>query len=257
MRRSLLALAALAALAAAVGAQSARGTRALALPATVADITRPVSTSSYQTVDYGKRKTGSTTLRVVQGTGNCCEDYLAITKAGRLLDFGGSYINFTDDRGLTWKQVQPATPLVNGEGTIDLAPNGDVIAIGWDPYSGDHLQSFKYDAVSGNWWWFEEPLHTPFYDREWVTVIPGPIAIDGTTYPYLSCLKGGYPSKELWLYSTDGLQYLDASSKFLDDEQNGTKSVPLATAKSPTADWTQGNSNTGLAALGAGGALAA
>src|SRR5581483_417828 len=122
---------------------------------------------------------------------------------------------------------------------------------------GDHLQSFKYDAVSGNWGWFEEPLHTPFYDREWVTAIPGPIAIDGTTYPYISFLKGGYPSKELWLYSTDGLQYLNASSKFLDDEQNGTKSVPLATVKSPTADWTQGNSNTGLAALGAGGALAA
>jgi len=29
--------------------------------------------------------------------------------------------------------------------------------------------------------WTEEPLHTPFYDREWVTVVPGPISIDGTT----------------------------------------------------------------------------
>jgi hypothetical protein len=257
MRRSLIALAALAGVAATVGTQSARSTTSVALPATVVDITRPVSTSSYPTVDYGKHKTGTTSWRIVQGTGNCCENYLTITKAGRLLDFGGSYINFTDDRGLTWKQVQPATPLVNGEGTIDLAPNGDVIAIGWDPYSGDHLQSFKYDALSGKWWWFEEPLHTPFYDREWVTVIPGPISIDGTTYPYISFLKGGYPSKELWLYSTDGLQYLNASSKFLDDEQNGTKSEPLPTAKVATADWTQGNSNTGLAALGAGGALAA
>ena len=77
----------------------------------------------------------------------------AVLSQGRLLDFGGTYINFSDDRGKSWKQVRPQTPLVNGEGTIDLAPNGDVIAIGWDPYSGDHLQSFKYEAFSGKWWW--------------------------------------------------------------------------------------------------------
>ena len=257
MRRSLIALAALAALAAGFGTRNAAGTRALALPASVVDIQRPVSTTSYSTTDYGRHKTGTTTWRIVQGTGNCCENYLTATKAGRLLDFGGTYINFTDDRGLHWKQVQPATPLVNGEGTIDLAPNGDVIAIGWDPYSGDHLQAFKYEAFSGKWWWTEQPLHRPFYDREWVTVIPGPFSIDGATYPYISFLKGGYPSKELWLYSTDGLTYDNASSKFLDDTQNGMKSEPLPTAKLPNADWTQGNSNTGLAALGAGGALAA
>jgi hypothetical protein len=262
MRRSLIALATLAVLAGAAaasafGTDAAREQRSVALPATVVGITRPVSTSTYSTVDYGKHKTGKTTWRVVQGTGNCCENYLTATKAGRLFDFGGSYINYTDDRGLTWKQVQPATPLVNGEGTLDLAPNGDVIAIGWDPYSGDHLQAFKYDALSAKWWWIEQPLHTPFYDREWVTVVPGPVSIGGTTYPYISFLKGGYPSKELWLYSTDGLQYTNASSKFLDDEQNGMKSEPLPAAKATTADWTQGNSNTGLAALGAGSALAA
>jgi len=119
MRRSLLALAALAvfasvAAASAFGTDSVRQKRLVALPATVVDITRPVSTSSYSTVDYGKHKTGKTTWRVVQGTGNCCENYLTATKAGRLLDFGGTYINYTDDRGLNWKQVQPATPLVNG-----------------------------------------------------------------------------------------------------------------------------------------------
>src|SRR5712692_2968196 len=143
-------------------------------------------------------------------------------------------------------------PLVNGEGAVDLAPNGDVVAIGWDPYSGDHLQSFKYEAFSGKWWWTEEPLHTPFYDREWVTVIPGPFSIDGATYPYISFLKGGYPSKEDWLYSTDGLTYTNVSSKFVDDTLNGTKSEPLPTAKLASADWTQGNTNAGLAALGAG-----
>ena len=97
----------------------------------------PTTIASYDTIDYSRSKprTGTTKWRVVQGTGNCCENYLTSTNAGRLLDFGGSYVNYTDDRGLHWKQVQPATPLVNGEGTLDLAPNGDVIAIGWDPYS--------------------------------------------------------------------------------------------------------------------------
>jgi hypothetical protein len=265
MRRSLIALAGFALLAATVAASAfgtanapeARAQRRLALPASVVDIQRPVSTASFATLDYGKHKTGQTSWRVVQGTGNCCENYLTVTKAGRLLDFGGTYVNYTDDRGLHWKQVQPATPLVNGEGTLDLAPNGDVIAIGWDPYSGDHLQAFKYEAFSGKWWWTEQPLHTPFYDREWVTVVPGPFSIDGATYPYVSFLKGGYPSKELWLYSTDGLTYDNASLKFVDDTQNGTKAGALPTAKLATADWTQGNTNAGLAALGAGGALAA
>ena len=57
----------------------------------------------------------------------------------------GRDLSYTDghDARLQWKQVQPATSLVNGEGNVDLAPNGDVIAIGWDPYSGDHLQAFK------------------------------------------------------------------------------------------------------------------
>ena len=87
--------------------------------------------------------------------------------------------------------------------------------------------------------------------------MPGPFSIGGITYPYVSFLKGGYPSKELWLYSTDGLTYDNASLKFVDDTQNGIKTGPLpTTAKLPTADWTQGNSNTGLAALGAGKALA-
>lgn len=72
MRRSLIALATLAAVAAGVGTRAARGTRALALPASVVDITRP--TSTYSTVDYTRHRTGKTTWRVVQGTGNCCEN---------------------------------------------------------------------------------------------------------------------------------------------------------------------------------------
>ena len=54
---------------------------------------------------------------------------------------------------------------MNGEGTIDVAPNGDT-----------------YEAFSGRWFYAEQPLHTPFYDREWVTVVPGPLSIDGARH---------------------------------------------------------------------------
>jgi hypothetical protein len=227
-----------------------------ALQAQVVDIQRPVSTQTYETIDPSTGAAGTARWRVVQGTGNCCENYLTTTAGGRLLDFGGSYLNYSDDRGLTWKSVRPLEPLVNGEGTVDVAPNGDIIGVEWDPYSGDHLLNFKYDAFSGKWWYFDEQLKTPFYDREWVTVVPGPFSIDGRTYPYLSFLKGGYPSKELWLYSTDGLQYLDPSSKFVDATLNGPVQSWLTTHANTSFDWIQANANTGLTALGRSSALA-
>jgi hypothetical protein len=229
----------------------------------VVDFAPASRTSTYATTDYGRRttanddRTGTTSWRVVDATGNCCENYLTTTQAGRLLDFGGTYVNYTDDRGLTWKQVRPLTPLVNGEGTIAVAPNGDLIGVGWDPYSGDHLQAFKYEAFSGKWFYNELPLHQPFYDREWVTVVPGPFSIDGATVPYISFLKGGWPSKELWLWSTNGLDYLEASSKFVDATLNGTAEGALTTRADATFDWIQPNSNTGTTPLGGGAALAA
>jgi len=186
--RSLVSLTALAAAAAAV-AGTARALPSPALEAQVVSIDRLSALVVYPTTDYGKKPTatddrsGTTTWRVVQGTGNCCENYLAATKGGRLLDFGGSFVNYTDDRGVSWHQVRPLTPLVNGEGTVVVAPNGDVDAIGWDPYSGDHLQAFKYEAFSGKWFYAEQPLHQPFYDREWITVLPGPFVVNGQTVP--------------------------------------------------------------------------
>lgn len=27
-----------------------------------------------------------------------------------------------------------------------MAPGGDLVGVGWDPYSGDRLQSFLYEA---------------------------------------------------------------------------------------------------------------
>jgi hypothetical protein len=35
--------------------------------------------------------------------GNCCEHYLAATKEGWILNFGGEYPTWSEDRGLTWQ----------------------------------------------------------------------------------------------------------------------------------------------------------
>jgi hypothetical protein len=262
-RTLLLLLATTVALGVGLAVRSAGADPSTVLEATLVDIQREVVTRTYSSVDHGSSpspkddRTGTTKWRVVASTGNCCENYLTSTSGGRLFDFGGTYVHISDDLGLTWKQVRPLTPLNNGEGTIAVAPNGDIIGIGWDPYTGDHLQAFKYEAFSGKWWYNELPLHTPFYDREWVTVVPGPFSVDGRTVPYISFLKGGYPSKELWLWSSDGLNYYEASSKFVDATQNGVVGSWLTTKADATFDWIQPNSNTGLTPLGGGVALAA
>ena len=90
-----------------------------------------------------------------------------------------------------------------------------------------------------------------------MTVVPGPFSIDGQTVPYITFLKGGYPSKELWLWSSDGLNYTEASSKFVDATRNGTVTKWLTTKADSTFDWTQPISETGLTPLGNGAALAA
>jgi hypothetical protein len=233
------------------------------LPGRVVAIAPAVDTVTYPSIDYGKKSTPSddrhatTSWRMVHDTGNCCENYLTVGSGGRLFDFGGTYVNFSDDRGLTWRQVQPLTPLINGEGAIVMAPNGDVLGIGWDPYSGDHLQSYKYEALTGQWLYAEMPLHQPFYDREWLSVVPGPITIDGQTFDYVSFVKGATPWKEIWLYSTDGLNYTDVSSKALDQLLSGAATQgALATAARGANDWVQANTNGGMAQLGASNLLA-
>ncbi|MGH2711151.1 MAG: hypothetical protein ACRDH9_08115, partial [Actinomycetota bacterium] len=94
------------------------------LPATVASVSFTKQLIPYPVRDAAGTQIGNTTWRVVRGTGNCCENHLGITKEGRLMDFGGAYINFSDDQGQTWKQVRPAEPLVGPEGTVVVAPGG-------------------------------------------------------------------------------------------------------------------------------------
>lgn len=233
------------------------------LPASVVNYSPPVSTTTFPSIDYGKKvgpkddRAATTSWRVVQETGNCCENYLTVTPAGRLLDFGGTYVAYSDDRGLTWRQVRPITPLVNGEGAIVVAPGGDVLGVGWDPYSGDHLQSFKYEGDTGAWSYAEMPLHEPFYDREWISVLPGPVTIDGQAYEYASFIKGAFPYKEAWLVSTNGIDYTDVSSKAAEEIINGAETQgALPTAARALNDWAQANTNGHMTQLGGGDLLA-
>ena len=235
------------------------------MDAVVVDATFLPQEGEYPTVDFGSSprakddREGTTQWTKVLSTGNCCENYLTSNSEGRLYDFGGSYINFTDDRGKSWKQVRPITPLINGEGAIAMAPGGDVVGVQWDPYTGDHLLAFKYDASDKKWLYTEMPVHTPFYDREWIAAVPGPFNIDGEKVPYISFIKGAWPSKEAWFYSTDGINYQRVSSKFLDmtiSTAQGPRSI-LKTVGTPDSDWIQPNTNGGIFPLGGGSALAA
>ena len=104
--------------------------------------------------------------------GNCCEHYLAITKEGWILNFGGEYPTWSEDRGRTWQEYIPSVfsqigclepkPTVPGqeglgEGSIVQATNGDLIAMGWFPYpstsGADQFYAFFYDANDEEWSW--------------------------------------------------------------------------------------------------------
>ena len=240
----------------------AASARAQSLPASEVEIAPAQRVLSFPMVDYGTSdgpeddRSGTTSWRLVNRTGNCCENYLTVTESGRLLDYGGSYINFSDDRGLTWKSVRPVTPLVNGEGAIVAGPGGDILGVQWDPYSGDRLQAYKYDAAAESWGYLEVPYHEPFYDREWVGVVPGKRTGDGPQ-PYTTYFKGGASGKELWYRSDDGITYTTVSSKAADTKVTDPVQGPLPTAPNPELDWVQSNTRMGMTALGDGRALAA
>lgn len=154
------------------------------------------------------------TWRIVQGTGNCCETYLASTPGGRLLDFGGGAPRFSDDGGQTWQEVDAPYPYQGGEGAVTTAPNGDVLGVGWSPYRGDLLWAHKYDASEDSWYFSPIPVHQPFYDRPRLATIPGPFDTDEGTAPYVALLMGGYPFQRPMFSSTDGLTYREPSWEY-------------------------------------------
>jgi hypothetical protein len=162
--------------------------------------------------------------------GNCCEHYLAATKEGWIVNFGGEYPTWSEDRGHTWKEYVPGIfsqigclepkPTVPGqeglgEGSIVQATNGDLISMGWFPYpsssGADQFYAFLYDAEDAEWSWCFNRTPEPFYDRSWQVEVIGPI--NGGIYG-----NGEYASiviSNFWhqvqniggQISTDGLNY--------------------------------------------------
>ena len=246
----------IAGLIAAISIPAATSAQVGGLPATVVDYGQAVANeSSFPTFDRAGRPDGTARWRVVTGTGNCCENYVGSSARGRLFDFGGSFLRFSDDLGKSWKEVRSITRLVNGEGAISGAPGGDIVGATWDPYSGDHLLSFKYDAEAETWLHQELLLHTPFFDRPWFAVIPGPFTFGAIETPYITVLKGGWPSKDVAYYSLDGLNYFLPTEK--DSRQFTGSPVErwLDVKPAPTLDWMQPNTATGITPLGNLGAL--
>lgn len=215
----------------------------VALPARVLDWTpssneiRSFATTDYTDPKLGPRE-GTTDWRTLGSTGNAAELWFTITDTGRILDLGGRYVNYSDDRGETWKSVRPQEELVNAEGSIVQAPNGDVVAITWDPYSGDRVLSYKYNAAEKAWYYMYQPLHTPFWDRPSIEVVPGDFTDRlGNEVPYIT-FTNGFPH-DPWQYSYDGLNYTELSSP--SDDRGPAISSWLDVEPDPMFDYIQPN----------------
>lgn len=211
----------------------------------------------FQVLDANGAFVRESAWRIVTGTGNCCENYVTVTPTGRILDFGGTFIHYSDDDGRNWSTVETTLPYQNGEGAIIPAPGGDVVGIGWDPYSGDQVYAHKYEADTEEWSYAVVPIHTPFWDREWIVALPGPFTVEGEEVEYITLARGGTGYKEVILMSTNGLDYQQVS---LPDFQvilsDGATSIAAFDADpDPERDWIQPLRQTTISPVGNGRAV--
>ena len=215
--------------------------------------------ATYKTFDgHTGKERGTAKWHWTSTGGNCCEVYVSSTARGDILEYGGSLPYVSSDAGKSWKQITFTTPLVNGEGAIVAGPKGDVFGIGWDPYTGDHLQGVKYTAATNTWAVAEAPLKTPVFDREWITYVKGPFSDGlGGQSPFLTLVRGGTATKQIELISTDGLSYTTASDPNGDVASYAGEPVKftIPTVKNPDADYWQPNPGTYTLPLNAGGVL--
>jgi hypothetical protein len=234
-----------------------------ALPTSESKLSDKAVVKSFPTYDARGKRSGSAAWRLTKAGGNCCEVLVTATRTGRLIEFGGTYPIYSDDHGRTWTEIAPTAPstsrlpnpgprkIAGGEGTVVQAPGGDILGIGWDPYSGDRLQSFFYSAKEKKWYYQEAPLHEPFYDREWVAVAKGPFTINGTTYPWVALVLSN-SNRHAVLMSTDGLNYFTPTQRDLDAVRNPAVKAYLPVKPDPDLDYMQEQAQTGLAGLSQG-----
>lgn len=196
------------------------------------------SVQQFRVLDAEHNEIGTRDFRAVQGVGNCCETYVAADKNGRLYEYGGSYILYSDDKGDSWQEVGTTLPKLGAEGAIVQAPGGDVLAFNWDPYTGDQIWSQKYSAATGQWYYQQIPLHQPFYDRPWIAVVEGPFQVGDIVAPYVSFVMSNYVHADVMLYSLDGLNYVAPSQRSL-TQLGGTVAVNWDLPIDPERDWIQ------------------
>lgn len=205
--------------------------------------------NAYKVLDAEGRETGERRWRTIKGLGNCCETYVAADAAGRLYEYGGSNLYVSADEGASWNQVGNVVPAVTAEGALVGAPGGDMLAVNWDPYSGDQLWAHKYVAATDTWYTARTPLHQPFFDRPWVAVVEGPFEVEGLIVPYISFLMSNYAHGDILLMSLDGLHYVTPNTRIL---ASAEAAVPLDLPSDPDRDWIQSIVQTSVYPLDGG-----
>ena len=221
-------------------------------PATAGSFPADSHAATYRTFDAkGHARTSKWHWTSVGG--NCCETYVS-SMGSRLLEFGGSLPYYSDNHGKSWSRVDFLTPLVNGEGAIVGGPGGNIYGIGWDPYSGDHLQAVRYTASTKKWEVGESPIHTPVFDREWITYAKGPFTVDGATVPFITLVRGGTATKQFEQISSDGLSYTTVTDPNSDISGDPVR-MKIPVVPNPAADDWQPNPGTYTIPLNAGGVL--
>jgi hypothetical protein len=261
-------VAAAAALTVVLGSASAMAVTAGPVPlpstgGTPAKVAVPVRTSAYAVYDARGHKTGTARWRISPAGGNCCETYVNATRSGRIVESGGTYPWYTDDRGKTWYQVKFDVPdqndngkaVAGGEGAVVVGPHDDVYGVTWDAYSADHLQAYRYTAQTKKWDVSEVVMKTPFYDRPWLTYSQGPYTLDGARTRQLLDVTGGTVTKDVDTFSADGLDYSDPSFFYFDEQQSNPRRFAVKVTRNQDADWWQPHPGTALMPLTAGGVL--
>jgi hypothetical protein len=217
----------------------------------------------YPVFDARGRRVGSKAWRTSAAGGNCCETYVAATPTGRVIEAGGTFPWYTDDKGRTWHQVVFDIPdqndngqvVAGGEGAVVVGPHGDVYGVTWDAYSGDHVQAYRFSTATGSWSVSEVPLHSPFFDRPWLTYAKGPFVVGGDATGALLDITGGGLTKDQEVFSRDGLDYDTVSVPYADEKQHPTVRASIPVVRNPDADWWQPNPGTATLPLSGGGLL--
>jgi hypothetical protein len=227
-------------------------------------VAEAVRVSAYPVYNAAGHRVGTAKWRISPAGGNCCETYVTATRSGRLVESGGTYPWYTDDRGKHWHQVKFDIPdqndngktVAGGEGATVVGPDGTVYGVTWDAYSGDHLQAYTYDPQHNGWRVSEVVMKTPFYDRPWLTYAQGPFVLDGKKVSHVLDVTGGGITKDIDTLSPDGQDYSDPSFFYYDETTSSSSpTFRIPVKRNPAADWWQPHPGTGTIPLSGGGVL--